>query len=72
MQLFVQTDRHVIDVSKIAFVETFHRETVVVRFVDGAKLILSRGEGGVLLDLIALLAAKKAVLAVRAPTEKRA
>ena len=65
-QTFVQTDRHVIDVSKIAYVETYHRASVTVHFSDGAKLSLPRVEAATLLDAIAGLARQGHCRAIRA------
>ena len=70
MQVFVQTDRYVVDVSKIAFIETFRRTGVTLHFSDGVKLTLPRDEAKALLDEIVAMAARKICIAIRAEGDK--
>ena len=69
MQVFVQTDRHVVDVSKVAFIETFRRTGVTFHFSDGVKLTLPRDEAKAVLDEIVAMAVRKVCIAIRAKGE---
>lgn len=70
MPMFVQTDRHVIDVSKIVFMEVPARGQVVAHFTHGKQLTLSRVDAEQLMDGIHKLGCQR-LLATHRSTDQR-
>lgn len=68
MQIFVQTDRRIIDLSKVTFMDVLPGDALIVRFNDGSALLLPNGEGAAFLDGVSYLSKQKVVVAVRAPS----
>jgi hypothetical protein len=66
MSMFVQTDKHVIDVSKITHIRINEKSTTTVFFRGEGSLRLDRPEAELLMEGIRMLSEKKLLAAYRA------
>jgi hypothetical protein len=65
MQIFVQTDSHVIDISKVALMDVPPRGQVALHLDSGRTLTVTRTEAEALMDAIKKLDSERIVRAIR-------